>query len=208
MNQASAKGLKPVIGLAGGIAAGKSLVARMLSELGAGVIDADELNHQVLHRDAVRRQIQSWWGQNIYDRSGKLDRRNLAAIVFADPAKRRKLEQLTHPLIDELQRQRMDQLQADHRYDAIVLDVPLLFEVGQDKLCDQVLFVEVDERVRNQRAIARRGWSESELCRREKTQQSLDLKRQRSDHVLENNSDTDSLRRQVATFYQRLTTPP
>ncbi len=207
MNQANAKGLKPVIGLAGGIAAGKSLVARMLSELGAGVIDADELNHEILHRDEVRRQIQGWWGQNLYDPSGKLDRRSLAAIVFADPAKRRKLEQLTHPLIDELQRQRMDQLQADHRCGAIVLDVPLLFEVGQDKLCDQVLFVEVEEQVRNERAIAHRGWSKSELCRREKTQKPLDIKRQESAHVLENNSDIDNLRRQVQIFYQRLATP-
>ena len=207
MNQASVKGLKPVIGLAGGIAAGKSLVARMLSRLGAGVIDADELNHRVLHRDEVRRQIQSWWGQDVYDPSGRLDRRSLAAIVFADPAKLRKLEGLTHPLIDELQRQRMHQLQADHRCGAIVLDVPLLFEVGQDKLCDQVLFLEVDERVRNQRVTANRGWSESELCRREKAQQPLDLKRQKSAYVLENNSDIDSLRRQVETFYRQLATP-
>ena len=207
MNQASAKRLKPVIGLAGGIAAGKSLVARMLSELGAGVIDADELNHQVLHRDEVRRQIQGWWGQNLYDQSGRLKRRSLAEIVFADPAERRKLEQLTHPLIDELRRQRMDQLQADQGCSVIVLDVPLLYEVGQDKLCDQVLFVEVDEGVRKERAIASRGWSESELHRREKTQQSLDLKRQKSALVLENNSDIDSLRRQVEAFYKRLTNP-
>ena len=207
MNQPSAKGLKPVIGLAGGIAAGKSLVARMLSDLGAGVIDADELNHQVLHRDEVRQQIQSRWGQDIYDQSGNLDRRILAEIVFADPAKRKELERLTHPLIDQLRRERTDELLADDRCTAIVLDVPLLFEVGQHKLCDCVLFVEVDERLRNQRAIAHRGWSESELCRREKTQESLDLKRQQSDHVVENNSDTDSLRRQVASFYQGLATP-
>ena len=77
---------KPVIGLAGGIASGKSLVADILAELGAGVIDADDLNHKVLHSDKVRRQIQKWWGQDMYDEAGLLNRQRLAGIVFNDPA--------------------------------------------------------------------------------------------------------------------------
>ena len=198
---------KPVIGLAGGIASGKSLVADILAELGAGVIDADKLNHEVLHSDEVRRQIQKWWGQDTYDEAGLLDRRKLAEIVFNDPAKRKKLEGLTHPRVNELRDQRMNELKADERIHAIVLDIPLLFEVGQNALCDQVIFVEVDENARIQRAAKQRGWDAVELRRRENLQTPLDIKRERSDHIVENKSDIDTLRQRVASVYHEIVSP-
>ena len=198
---------KPVIGLAGGIASGKSLVADILAELGAGVIDADKLNHEVLHSDEVRRQIQKWWGQDTYDEAGLLDRRKLAEIVFNDPAKRKKLEGLTHPRVNELRDQRMNELKADERIHAIVLDIPLLFEVGQNALCDQVIFVEVDENARIQRASEQRGWDAVELRRRENLQTPLDIKRERSDHVVPNKSDINTLRESVASVYHQIVSP-
>ncbi len=201
------KGSKPVIGLAGGIASGKSLVAKMLSELGAGVIDADELNHEALHRDDVRRRIQSWWGQDIYDDTGRLKRHKLAEIVFRDEAKRRKLEGLTHPLVNELRQDMIRRFEADENIKAIVLDIPLLFEVGQDQLCDHVIFVEVDEAVRIRRVRRQRGWGKTELRRREKLQNPLDIKRDQSDHIVENNSDINTLRQRVANIYHQLIDP-
>ena len=198
---------KPVIGLAGGIASGKSLVADILAELGAGVIDADKLTHEVLHSEEVRRQIQKWWGPDTSDEAGLLDRRKLAEIVFNDPAKRKKLEGLTHPRVNELRDQRMNELKADERIHAIVLDIPLLFEVGQNALCDQVIFVEVDENARIQRASEQRGWDAAELRRRENLQTPLDIKRERSDHVVENNSDINTLRERVASVYHQIVSP-
>ncbi len=198
---------KPVIGLAGGIASGKSLVADILAELGAGVIDADDLNHQVLHSDEVRRQIQKWWGQDTYDEAGLLDRRRLAEIVFNDPAERNKLEDLTHPRVNELRDQRRNEFEADERIHAIVLDIPLLFEVGQDALCDQVIFVEANEHARIQRASEQRGWDAAELRRRETLQIPLDIKRQRSDHIVENKSDINTLRERVARVYHQIISP-
>ena len=201
------KHAKPVIGLAGGIASGKSLVADILAELGAGVINADDLNHKVLHSDEVRRQIQKWWGQDTYDEAGLLDRRRLADIVFNDPAKRKKLEVLTHPRVNELRDQRMNELEADERIHAIVLDIPLLFEVGQNALCDQVIFVEVDENARIQRASEQRGWDAAELRHRENLQTPLDIKRERSDHIVENKSDINTLRESVASVYHQIVSP-
>ncbi len=201
------KHAKPVIGLAGGIASGKSLVADILAGLGAGVINADDLNHKVLHSDEVRRQIQKWWGQDTYDEAGLLDRQRLAEIVFNDPAKRKKLESLTHPRVNELRDQRRSELEADERIHAIVLDIPLLFEVGQDALCDQVVFVEVDENARIQRAAKQRGWDAAELRRRENLQTPLDIKRERSDHIVENKSDINTLRRNVASVYHQIVSP-
>ena len=198
---------KPVIGIAGGIASGKSLVADILAELGAGVIHADDLNHEVLHSDQVRRQIQKWWGQDTYDERGVLDRRRLAEIVFNDPAKRKRLEGLTHPRVNELRDQRRNEMETDGHTHAIVLDIPLLFEVGQDGLCDQVIFVEVDENARIQRASEQRGWDAAELRRRENLQTPLDIKRKRSDHIVENNSDINTLRERVASVYHQIVSP-
>ncbi len=201
------KHAKPVIGLAGGIASGKSLVAEILAELGAGVIDADDLNHKVLQSDEVRRQIQKWWGQDTYDETGRLNRQRLAEIVFNDPAKRKKLEELTHPQVNELRDQRMNELEADERIHAIVLDIPLLFEVGQNALCDQVIFVEVNENARIQRASEQRGWDAAELRRRENLQTPLDIKREGSNHVVENKSDINTLRERVASVYHQIVSP-
>ncbi len=198
---------KPVIGLAGGIASGKSLVAGFLAELGAGVIDADELNHRILHRDDVRRQVQRWWGRDLYDGRGRLDRRSLARIIFEDPTQRAKLEGLTHPLVDQLRRDMMNCYEADETITAIVLDIPLLFEVRQHELCDHVIFVEVDEPTRLQRVRQHRGWDEAELDRREKQQNPLDVKRNQADHIVENNSDINTLRQRVAGIYHQLINP-
>ena len=198
---------KPVIGLAGGIASGKSLVADILAELGAGVINADDLNHEVLQSDEVRSQVRKWWGQDTYDGAGLLDRRRLAEIVFSDPAKRKKLEGLTHPRVNELRDQRMNEMEANEGIDAIVLDIPLLFEVGQDALCDQVIFVEVDESARIRRASEQRGWNAAELRRRESLQTPLDIKRARSDHIVENKSDINTLRESVASVYHQIVSP-
>jgi hypothetical protein len=90
----------PIIGLAGGIASGKSAVASLLAELGCAVFDADRAAREVLLLPEVRAQIVSWWGESVLGESGEIDRRAVAAIVFDDPEARRRLEGLTHPLIE------------------------------------------------------------------------------------------------------------
>ena len=84
---------------------------------------------------------------------------------------------------------------------------PEVFEVGQDALCDQVIFVEVEENVRIQRASGQRGWDAAELRRRENLQTPLDVKRERSDHIVENNSNINTLREKVASVYHQIVSP-
>jgi dephospho-CoA kinase len=201
------KGPKPVIGLAGGIASGKSTIARIFESLGAGLIDSDAMNHEVLQREDVRLEIQSWWGQDTYDGQGACQRGRLAKIIFDDPDQRRKLEQLVHPLIEDLRVQTMEQYNRDERIGAIVIDSPLLFEANLDALCDVIVFSDVDNATRIDRACRSRGWSQEELRRRENIQISLDTKRQRSDYLLGNNSDIHSLRLQVERIYRSITNP-
>lgn len=195
---------KPIIGLAGGIGSGKSTVARILAELGAAVIDADELNRQVLVAQETRDILVSWWGRRILAADGSVDRAAIADLVFRDPMERARLESLVHPLIAERRERLLEQYQDNPQVRAIVIDAPLLFEAGLVERCDRVVFVETDRGVRTARVASDRGWSGEELARREKSQLPLDLKRRRADHVCRNNSDMAVLRQQVEALFSQV----
>src|SRR3990170_2873333 len=119
---------KPVIGLTGGIGAGKSEAARILGELGAGVIDADRLAHEELAAPEVRQSLVAWWGPGVLNGSGQLDRRLIGRIVFADPAQRRRLEELLHPRVRRRSLELVEQMDRDPGWRAMVIDAPLLVE--------------------------------------------------------------------------------
>src|SRR3972149_5703140 len=131
------------IGLVGGVASGKSLVARMLVELGAGLLDADRTGHDVLADDAeVHQALREKWGDAVFTADGSIDRAALDACVFAenDDARtdRRWLESLLHPRI----RQRLETLRIEFAAEgrpAVVLDAPLLLEAGWGPLCDLIV---------------------------------------------------------------------
>lgn len=187
---------KPIVGLAGGIGAGKSTVARIMGELGGWVIDADALAREALNRPEVRDRLVGWWGRGILDAEGRADRRRIAARVFEDPAERRRLEDLIHPIVSAERDREIERAQADAEARFIVLDVPLLFEVGLEKRCDRIVFVDADEAVRLER-VAERGWDAEELRRREKNQRPLDSKRRAAHNVIVNNGSEAECYRQV-----------
>jgi dephospho-CoA kinase len=192
----------PIIGLAGGIASGKSAVASLLAELGCAVFDADRAAREVLLLPEVRAQIVSWWGESVLGESGEIDRRAVAAIVFDDPEARRRLEGLTHPLIEA---RRLAAVAAVPREaPAIVIDAPLLFEAGLDQACDAVIFVDAPRDRRLARAQSTRGWDELEFVRREESQLPLDVKRSAADHVIENDGDLDGLTDQVREILRKI----
>ncbi len=195
-----AKGRKPIIGLAGGIGAGKSTVARILKSLGAAVIDSDALAHEELSDPGVIETLRSWWGDSIC-LPGGLDRKAIAAIVFDC---RDELERLEHLLYPRLHRRR-EELVAGYDSDpgvrAVVLDAPKLYEAGLGEYCDAVIFVEADRATRALRIEADRGWSEEELLRREKLQDPLDSKKARADYVVTNRSNRESLRADVERVF-------
>jgi len=185
---------KPIIGMAGGIGSGKSHVARQLGELGCFVIDADAIAKASLDRDDVKAQIAEWWGEGVLDDSGRVDRRQLANRVFEGPdaeSRRARLEGLIHPIVAAERERLIGVADRDPEVKAIVLDVPLLYEVGLDEACDSVIFVDADRAKRIERVRTERGWSANELERREKRQMPLDTKKRLAHNVFINDSESD-----------------
>lgn len=192
-----------VIGLLGGVASGKSLVAQMLQEFGAGVLDADRAGHAVLELAPVIAAIHARWGGAVADGNGEIDRKRLAKIVFAPPPagprERKALEAITHP---EIRRALIAQAEAYWVAGVreCVLDAPLLLEAGWDAWCDVLLFVDSRWPVRCARA-ATRGWTEAELRAREWVQRSVEEKRRRADWVIDNSGTPAETRAQVERFW-------
>ena len=186
----------PVIGIVGGVGSGKSTVAAMLRDLGCVVADSDAYARQALGDPAIRDQIIHWWGHEMLsESSGEIDRKRLAAIVFANPDDRRRLETLTHPWIERKRREVF--ASAPDTAKALVIDAPLLLEAGLDRECDAVIFVDAPAAARQQRVQTSRAWSASQWQEREKAQLPLDEKRRKADHILVNSGDLADLRAAV-----------
>lgn len=199
----------PVIGLVGAIGAGKSEVARILARLGCLVVDSDEQARAVLQRPEVRDTLVAWWGGEILDEHGGVDRRKVAAIVFADAQQRRRLEELVHPLIREaraaiVRRERDRAARREPHARAIIVDAPLLYEAGVDRECDAVIFVDAPRTVRLARVMTARGWDEAELARREAAQMPPEEKRRRADHVIPNAGSLEDLAAATGAVLERI----
>jgi len=185
----------PVVGLVGGIGAGKSAVAKVFAELGYLVLDADADARAVLTRPEVIARLVEWWGPRVLAADGTIDRKAVGDIVFADPAERRRLEEVVHPLVKADRTQAIRRAHAQLR-SGVIIDAPLLFEAGSDADCDFVLFVDAPGPAREARVKAR-GWDPTELAKREAAQLPLDQKRARSTHTVLNDADLPTLRERV-----------
>ena len=194
-----------VLGLAGGVAAGKSVVAEMLRALGAVVVDADRLGHAVLEEEDVKKRLRDRWGDRVFDADERVNRRRLGAIVFADEESRRFLNGLVHPRIRERMRESVKAAAADGA-ELIVLDAALLFESGLERWCDATVFVDAPRDVRRRRARGERGWTPDEVDRREAAQTPPDEKRRQATYILDNSGDLEQTRRDVAELRERVLT--
>lgn len=191
-----------LIGLVGGIASGKSLVAEQMRSLGAGVLDADMAGHEVLREPEVIAALHRRWGDGIIGLDGSVNRSVIAKIVFSagNQEEKRFLESVTHPRIAaRLQEQIARHHAAGSR--VLILDAALLFEAGWDKKCDMIVFVSAPREVRLARARLR-GWSERDLLAREATQLPLDEKRSRSGFVIDNSGLAEQTRQQVGEWWR------
>lgn len=177
---------KPVIGLIGGIGSGKSLVASEFARHGGRVISGDELGHKALQQPEIARQVLEIWGSRVLDESGSVDRRKLGAIVFADTAELRKLEQLVFPLIEQGIAGEIDSASEQPGCRFVVLDAAVMLEAGWDRFCDRIVYVDAPREIRLQRLAEQRGWNSEQLAAREKAQMDLNEKRNRVDAVLDN----------------------
>lgn len=196
------EGQSPVIGLLGGIAAGKTTVAEMLGRLGATVLSADAVAHTVLERPQTRERVVARWGGAVVGDNGKIDRERLAAEVFGEPQELAALEAITHPAIVATLRQQIDEACRSLDTVAVVVDAPLVLEADLDGLCDLLVFVECPRTVRVARAAAR-GWHAAELDQREAHQQPLKAKREQADVIIDGNAPLKTTFRQVQQLWRK-----
>ena len=194
---------KLVIGILGGIASGKSTVAAEFAKLGCKIIDADRIAHEALCREDVRQKVTDLFGEGILDSSGKINRKELANLVFADADKLSSLSKIIHPLVLKRAEELIEQYRRQKQVKAIVLDIPLLLEVSWAKRCDKLIFVQCKRSLRLRRA-KKMDFDENQIKIREKFQISLDNKADIADNVVDNNSNLSTLVRQVADIFSNM----
>lgn len=192
-----------VVGLLGGVGSGKSAVAALFKEFGARAVDADRIAHGVLDDPAVRRRLVSWWGPDLL-RHGRVDRAEVARLVFGSSAERKRLNALVHPRIGRELRREI--AKARRRGGVLVVEAALLLETGSDKACDVLVFVEAPRAVRSRRA-ASRGWTDAEWRRREQSQWPLRRKKMKADYVIDNGGEIATARKQVESILQEISSP-
>ena len=185
-----------MVGLVGGIGAGKSAAAAAFARRGGRVVDADALGHAALERPDVKRQLVAWWGPGVLKADGTANRRAIAGVVFADPAERRRLEGLVYPHIGARAAEAVRAAQADPAVRFVVLDAAVMLEAGWAGACDRVAFVDAPRAVRLAR-VAARGWTDADLAAREAAQLPLDEKKRRADAVVVNDGPPERLQARV-----------
>ena len=192
---------KPIIGILGGLGSGKSTVAAEFAKLGCAVIDADKIAHELLDRKTIKKAIVASFGQAVLDKEGKIDRKALADIVFADADKLSTLNRIIHPSVLRRAEQLIKRIKGQNRVKAIVLDMPLLVEVGWAERCDRLVFVDCKRKLRVERAKKLGFSGKNQHKIRENFQISLDKKVNTADNIINNNSGFSALARQVAEVF-------
>jgi len=192
-----------IIGLTGGIASGKSTVSQTLKQLGAVLIDADEVYHKTIepHQPAWEDIVRTF-GEDVLHPDGMINRDKLAGIVFTQEDCLRALNEITHPRVGERFTEELKKIQISQPDAVVVIDVPLLYETHMDRLCDEVWVIWVDRETQIQRLMNRNGYNRDEAIRRIEAQMSLDEKAKLADAVIDNRCSIEETIRTVTKYYK------
>lgn len=193
-----------VVGLTGGIGCGKTEAAKYLASLGAAHIDADAISRELTAEGGeALPEIRRVFGDGMFDQDGNLLRRKLGDAVFNDPASKRALEGIIHPLV---QRRVMDGIdEASNRGVRVtILDVPLLFETGMDVLCDETWTMSADPRVQLERIRTRDGLTDEQAQARIANQLSMQERNARATQVIDSDRPIEKTRAELNQLYQQL----
>ena len=195
-----------VIGITGGIASGKSTIAAMLESLGADLIDADKICHELINTKEIALEITKRWGSHLQDNHGRIKRDALAEIVFSQEKEISALNSIIHPKAIKQIKSEIAKFHSDVATEAIVLDAALLVESNLVDICDIVLFVESDEDRCKERVQSSRKWPLDEIEKREKFQGLLQQKRGISDVIINNNNSKKDTLNQIKDFWSQFIT--
>ena len=193
------------IAITGGVASGKSSVCHFLRELGACVVHADALVHELLESDTdLGQQVIRFLGEDIVQK-GKISRRIIAEKVFSDPKKLEILEKCLHPAVLHKIEERYTAVANEKKYTAFVAEIPLLFETGSESFYDVTIAVLTDEAAAKKR-FEQAGFQSEEYDLRMRRQIKPNQKAARADYVLHNTGSLEDLRKQAAALYQKIIT--
>jgi dephospho-CoA kinase len=193
-----------VIGLTGGIGSGKSTVSGFLAELGAVIIDADRVGHEVLSTSSqVRRELLATFGWQIIAPSGEVDRKKLAEIVFQDPQSLSQLNQIMHPRMYDMVKAQLEGYRKQG-VGVVVLEAPLLIEANWTSLVDEVWVTVASESTVLQRVKEKFGLSEQECLARMHCQLPSDERVKHADVIINTDCDLGELKAKVKELWQRL----
>jgi dephospho-CoA kinase len=194
-----------LVGLTGSIATGKSTVSRMFAHLGARVLDADLLAREVvMSGQPAYLKIVEEFGQGVVQDDGTLDRKALGAIVFAEPARRKRLEEITHPAIATRQQRILSVLDEEAFEGIVIWDVALLFETGGVARMDRVVVVATDPETELARLMSRDGMAEADARARIASQMPVAEKAKRAHYVIDNSGDRAFTEHQVKVVCEAL----
>lgn len=186
-----------IIGLTGGIASGKSTVSTMLKKKGIRVVDADHIARIVVEvGEPAYNQIVEEFGIGILKEDTTINREKLGAIIFADEKKRQTLNSIVHPAVRKEMLKQIEE-EKTKRANAVVLDIPLLFESKLTHMVDITLLVYVDQETQMKRLRMRNGYNEEEIKMRINSQLPLHEKRELSDYIIDNNGSIEETKKQL-----------
>ncbi len=193
------------VGLTGGIATGKSYVTQLLRQLGCEVVDADVIAHQVIEPgQPAHQEIVSEFGSEIVGENGVIDRARLAAIVFADPARRQRLEAIVHPRVKEAQERWLAEVAARNPEAIAIVDAALLIEAGAYRYFDKVVVVYCEPQLQLERLMKRNQLTRQEALSRISSQMPAAEKLKYADYVINTSGSFAETRQQVLALYQEL----
>ncbi|MFZ5641627.1 MAG: dephospho-CoA kinase [Bacillota bacterium] len=193
-----------VIGLTGNIASGKSTVSEILQSLGAAIIDADKVAREIVEPGTPGLdKIAACFGREVLRPDGTLDREKLGRRVFNDPAELDRLNTITHPLILENIRAKLDKLERSGDIKAAVIDAPLLIETGLHQTVDELWVVTVDPAIQIKRVTERDNLSREEAAARIASQMPQEEKARLADVVIDNSGTPGELRAAVENLWRR-----
>lgn len=186
-----------IIGLTGGIASGKSMIADKLRDYGYPVVDADKIAREIVEPEEVAyKEIVKEFGTSILNEDRTLARKKLGQIIFSDESKRETLNGIMHPIIRKRMLEKKEMYQQDG-HDIIVFDIPLLIENKLQFLVDKVLLVYVDEDTQRQRLMSRDNQGEADAANRIASQMPLAIKRNYADEIIDNNGTREEAIKQL-----------
>lgn len=193
--------MKSIIGITGGIASGKSFVCTILKEQGFTVIDADEISRELSKRgNPLYEKIIECFGKEYVNLDGDLDRKSFGKMIFENEVERRKLNDISHPLIVEEMKKRIDRNPSS----IIFLDIPLLFEAKLSYLCDKIVCVYVNQTTQIERLRKRDGISKAYALQKIDAQIPLEQKKMMSDYIIESKESFEDTRQETLKTIKKI----